>query len=179
VEDPEARKPHKEATSLIEQGNLPEAMRKVARSFFLLTLNYENSKRQGLRFSPFRFGDSLEFESSFSLRIKDEKIARYVDKSREAIRALQGAVRILSLGLDYRRYVRFQVLTPKVWRSINQQLNVDAAPPGITSDDVQFCFDFVIEAALRLQEFDFELRDRFPLYAPPQVVDVEEPDEQD
>ena len=124
IDDPEARANLAEALALIEQKNIKNVVRKTALAFYLLTSNYEDSKRKNVFRSPFRFGDSLTFESSFHLHIKDKEIARFVDKARDAIQALQGAVRILSLGFDYRRYLRFQNLTPTVWRSIDGQIHV-------------------------------------------------------
>ena len=52
-------------------------------------------------------------------------------------------------------------------------------PEGINLDDVQFCFDFVIEAALRLQDFDLELRSRVLRSEPPEITDDDETEGQD
>ena len=77
-----------------------------------------------------------------------------------SIEALQEAVKILSLGLDYRRYVKFRLLTPYVirfgekYKVIRTKKSSKRIP---TAEDVHFCIDFIIESALTLQEFDFEV----------------------
>jgi hypothetical protein len=113
-----------------------------------------------LRYSPFFFGQSLTFESALHIGLHRDKLGTFVDKVRESIQALQGAVRILSLGLDYRRYSKFDWLTPRVHWMIDGSVKVTAPPhPPVSEEDCRFCFDFVIEAAMRLQEFDYELED--------------------
>ena len=65
---------------------------------------------------------------------------------------------VICLGIDYRRYVKFQLLTPKVKKSdgtheICRRKEVSRVAP--TMEDVQFCINFVIESAITLQKFDF------------------------
>jgi len=77
-----------------------------------------------------------------------------------SIEALQEAVKFLSLGLDYRRYVKFRLLTPYVVRFGEKYkvIGTKRSPKWIpTAEDVHFCIDFIIESALTLQEFDFEV----------------------
>ena len=150
----------KEATDLMAQGRYGEALQKIALAFDHLTRDYEDSKRGGHRRSPFYFGQSLTFETSFHMGVKDRKLASFIDKVQESVKALQSAVRILSLGLDYRRYVKFNELVPKVVWMLDGSVHVlERSNLLRTEEDCRFCFDFVIEAAIRLQEFDFELED--------------------
>lgn len=71
---------------------------------------------------------------------------------------MQTAMSVLSLDLNFRRFARFENLTPLAWKDPDTQEYI-AAPNNTgykpTFEDCQFCFDFVIESALKLQEFDF------------------------
>ena len=59
----------------------------------------------------------------------------------------------LTLGLDFGRWRRFRGLTPKITERMTGELSVErrrGVPP--TLDQCRFCYDFVIDSALRLQE---------------------------
>jgi hypothetical protein len=59
----------------------------------------------------------------------------------------------LTLGLDFGRWGRFRGLTPKISERMSGELLVErrhGVPP--TLDQCRFCYDFVIDSALRLQE---------------------------
>jgi hypothetical protein len=92
------------------------------------------------------------------------RLGDFIDKTKESVEALQEAVKILSLGLDYKRYARFRLLTPYVERYMNGNYNIVRMRRGSkevpTDEEVQFCIDFVIESAIALQEFDFSLEEQ-------------------
>ncbi|MCX5996822.1 MAG: hypothetical protein NTV42_04220, partial [Chloroflexi bacterium] len=70
--------------------------------------------------------------------------------------------KILSLGIDYRRYTRFKLLTPQIDYFINGSHRAyrfsKEKPTG--KEDAQFCIDFVVESAIKLQEFDYSLEEQ-------------------
>jgi len=90
-----------------------------------------------------------------------DRMGEFVDKVKESLVSLQGAVKILSLGIDYRAYIKFKLLTPHVSLRQDGEWEVDREVQGskgtATEEDVQFCIDFVIESAISLQELDFTL----------------------
>jgi hypothetical protein len=70
----------------------------------------------------------------------------------------QRALRVLAVGLDYRRYARFELLVPRVLRSRDGRREVKPTPGLQVGDaEYQFCKQFVIETAFRLAEMDFDL----------------------
>ena len=154
----------KESEQLLEENKIEESLDKVAISFTQLIDNYESRKRGHFGRSPFFFGESLTFLSSFHMGIDRSqvgKLADFVDKIKESVEALQVAVKILSLGVDYRRYVKFRLLTPHIDRALAGNYLISRGnwgEKGVPSvEDVQFCIDFVIESAVILQEFDFNV----------------------
>jgi len=155
----EARSSLEEASKLIKEGRAEDALDKIAIAFAQLVDDYENRKRTRFGRSPFFFGESLTFESSFFMGIRDRKFAKFVDKVRDSIEAMQSAMKILSLGLDYRRYAKFRLLAPHVTKVLNGDYDISRGrqdePRSI--EECHFCYDFVVESAIHLQDFDFEV----------------------
>lgn len=158
----EAQQSLREAEALVRQSNYPDAIGKIALAYHQLIQDYERTKlKHGYR-SAFQFSESFRFVRGrhlvSSVGVKEREFERFVDNVATSIDALADAVRVLSFGLDYRRFARFDALTPRVWHVLGGMTNV-APPsiPGTTEEECRFCFDFVIDAAIRLQEFEFEL----------------------
>lgn len=148
------------ASELSEQGNYSDAVNEIAVAFSDLIDDYEKRKLSRFGRSPFFFGQSLTFESSFFMKIEDQKIARFVDKVKESIESMQQAMKIVSLGLDYRRYTKFRMLTPFVTKTMGGRFITERSEePQISKEDARYCYDFVISSAIRLQEFDFEVEE--------------------
>jgi hypothetical protein len=155
----------KRAEDARKNGNLSEALGACATSFDDLVRDYERRKTERFGRSPFYFGGSMAFLSSSAMGIErtgeDRELARFVDTVRESVEAMQEGLKVLSLGLDYRRYARFRLLTPAVLqlgrgaRTLQWLRNTSLEP--VKLDEVSFCVSFVIESALRLQEFDYDL----------------------
>ena len=86
---------------------------------------------------------------------------------------MQFALKLLCFKIDYRKYKKYQILTPKLYRKhrgAEKKFNnivYDKFIPywfnekerEFTNEQVEFCFNFIIESALKLQEFDFEVKD--------------------
>lgn len=112
-----------------ENGNIEKALIEIAYAFYQLIDDYKARNHFYFGRSPFLFGDDTS----------------------------SGSIRILSLGLDYRRYIRFQQLVPEVFKNANGMYDysiIKVEKPSI--EDYKFCFDFVIHSAIHLGEFDFE-----------------------
>lgn len=148
----------------VDESRLADALNEIAIAFKSMVSEYEESKYSRYRDSPFYFGRSMTFLSSLHMGLdhSDRKIREFVDTVKESIEALQDAVKLLSLGLDYRKYSKFQMLTPHVFRYIGSEpdqfsVQMRMGQNAATLDEVRFCQDFVIECALRLQEFDYRV----------------------
>lgn len=86
----------------------------------------------------------------------DKTLSQFVDAVRDMILSMDEKLNILVLGLDYKRYAKFRRLTPEVvmlpdgtYRPLPR-----ARKKSLTADDCEFCYDFVVETALRIQEMD-------------------------
>lgn len=148
----------REAQELLKENKIEESLIKISLGFAQLIDDYEVRKVDTTGRSPFAFSKLWGF-STFLEGMDD--VEGYFDEITEAVESLQERVRILSLGLDYRRYVKFKSLTPVVVKKgkhfkIKEFLNPRSKE--VTLENTQFCINFVIESAITLQEFDFELK---------------------
>ncbi len=156
----------KEAKKDLSENKIPESLDKVAIAFAQLIDDYEHKKKDRWGRSPFFFGQNMRFLGSFSLDIKrSNRLAEFVDTVKESIEAIQDSIKILSLGLDYRKYARFRLITPVIIRIPGATLKEKYIAQRIEKtetipEDVEFCIDYVIESALALQEFDFDIKPR-------------------
>ena len=164
-----SRQKLKDAQGQIQSGDTLSALDNIALAFTEMIADYEDRKRNQYRTSPFYFGQSMTFLSSFhmglstgSLSSSDRKLGDFVDKVKESIESMQSAIKMLALGIDYRKYSRFKMLTPHLTRVmcgewlIHRRFKDDQKPP---QNDATFCIDFVIESALALAEFDYTVNE--------------------
>jgi len=82
-------------------------------------------------------------------------LSRFAKEIEKEMNILHEQVKLLSLGVDYRRYIRFQWLTPIVHLMGNETYEAFGDGNGQSHQDYLFCYHFVIECALRLQEIQF------------------------
>ena len=145
----------KQAEVFKKDGELEKAMVEIAIAFKQLVDCYETSKRSPLGCSPFSFKEDIYLDTDY-MGSHFEDIVCYIDDS---LATMQDAIKILSFGLDYRKYARFQLLIPQVFqRTNNEGYGHRIMREGATSiEDYKFCHDFVIESALHLQDFDFDI----------------------
>ena len=148
----------KEAEENLKGKRIEDSLDNAALAFAQLVDDYESRKTDEFGRSPFFFGESM-FPLDGSFIAGD--FGGFIEKVKESLTVLRDAVKILSLGLDYRRYARFRLLTPIVLRVIGGKYVIQRIQRGSrgnpTTEDVRFCVDFVIESAIILQEFDFEV----------------------
>jgi hypothetical protein len=143
---PKTRASLTEAQELMRNNQLREATDRIAIAFAQLIDEYEDTKRLELRPSRFRPGPRISLIN---------KMGQITD----AIEDLQDAVRLLSLGFDYRRFARFDSLTPRAKRTSKGDHVLVNHPVGEpTLDDCRYCFEFVIEGALGLQDSEFAVK---------------------
>jgi hypothetical protein len=137
-----------------------EALALLSEALDDLLSDYANRKRISHDRSPFSFGPEDGF-SEFDLRDFtkiDRRLGEQIMALTDAAYEMQHALRVLAVGLDYRRYARFDMLVPPVVRYLDGRRSVQPMPGLQTGDEeYQFCKLFVIEAAIHLAETDFNL----------------------
>jgi hypothetical protein len=105
-------------------------------------------------FLPPSLSGTMNVFGGFPTKSEGGDLSRFAQDVSDRIRELQQGVGVLGLGLDFERWQRFMRLTPTVLELQPGQLNRTGwhgdTPP--TLDECRFCYDFVIDSALRLQE---------------------------
>ncbi|WP_282113408.1 hypothetical protein [Maribacter stanieri] len=155
------------ASESLENNNIEKCIEHSALAFDDLIHNYEKSKESYFGNSPFYFGKDLTFLSSFHIGIGNEfegrtgrKLDDFIDRVKESLEGIQSAVKILSFGIDYKKFSKFKLLTPNVVRFIGGNRSAEIyGEKKWTKENCQFCIDFVIESSLKLQEFDFDINE--------------------
>ncbi len=149
-----------EATTLIEQGTTGEALNKIAFAFAHLIDDYMASKEE--RRHRKLFFSKEPFFNTPRIDPRNRALDDFVKNVIASIEALQAGMQVLSLGLDYQRYVQFRLLTPYVFRTYGD-INYQVPPMKYTEDTLpsiercRFCYDFVVASAIHLQNFNFEV----------------------
>lgn len=155
---PEVKKFLKIAEECLSNNDSEQCIANVACAFNELITTYENNKSHFYGQSPFFFGEDLSFHNSFFLKISDDTLAGFVDKVKESIEAIRDAIKITSFGIDYEKFTKFKILTPSVLRTMDGTMHLQFwRNKKINKTNCQFCIDFVIYAAMTLQEFDFDI----------------------
>ena len=153
------------AQKALDENKIEICIENVAIAFNELIYTYEDSKSSYYGNSPFFFGKDLTFLSSFHMGIgrdwDDEvgrKLGEFVDKVKDSLDGIQKAVKIMSFGIDYKKYVKFKLLTPIVTRMMNGNHVAEVwGKKKWSKENCQYCIDFVLDSSLKLQEFDFDI----------------------
>lgn len=160
IKNTQAKTSLKKAQEFMNENKINDAIKEIALAFTMLIDDYEKRKITDYGRSPFFFGSDLTFLSSFFMHVEDRTMGEFIDKVKESIESIQGAIKILSLGFDYKKYAKFKLLTPRVESNWGEGYSVDeiSSKKPLTLDDCKFCFDYVIDSAIRLQDFDFDVK---------------------
>jgi len=150
----------RDAEAQAGQADYTEALALLSEAFDDLLSDYANRKRLSYASTAYSFGPEHGFGPFAAGRIPkiDPQFDRHIQALTDAVGQMQRALRVLAVGLDYRRYARFEMLVPPILRFADGHRDVRPVPGLAAGDEeYQFCRQFVIEAALHLAEMDFDL----------------------
>jgi hypothetical protein len=159
IESKKVKNNMKDARRFLNDGKDEEAVDLIAVAFRHLIDDYIDRKRDWYGRSVFDFGNFTGFSSSEEL-LSDVELA--FDDVEDALDKLEEPMKMIALGLNYRKYARFKLLTAR--EIIRTEEGYETRRLGrkqegeLTKENVEFCMDFVIECAIILKEFDFELK---------------------
>jgi hypothetical protein len=152
----------REAETHAGRNDYIEALALLSDALESLFYDYANRKRTSHDRTAFTFtfGDDESFSEFVrpNFAAMDHRLGGQVMALTDAVYEMQHALRVLVVGLDYRRYARFDMLVPHVSYSMFGVRRVEPAPGLHAGDEeYQFCKLFVIETAIHLAEMDFSL----------------------
>lgn len=156
-----------EAQQALNGNEFEKSIEKSAIAFDNLLYTYEGNKTDHFKNSPFFFGESMAFQDSFFMGIgrdqydqQVQRLAEFIDKVKDSIVGTQKAIKIISFGIDYKRYVKFKLLTPSITRTMDgNQVAEIWGKKKWTKENCQYCIDFVLDSSLKLQDFDFDIKE--------------------
>lgn len=146
----------------LEKHDFVESVTAAAIAFDELLINYEKNKGEWGQ-SPFDFSSEVSRYHVYNSRINDET-DRAIELLLDKVTHLGNSLKILSLGIDFREYSKFEILTPSVQRTLDGTIFTNFGLHGsdkiqLNNDNCHFCIDFVISTSLKLQEFDFDIQE--------------------
>ncbi len=138
-----------------------------ALAFAYLLKDFENSKIINVYESPYQFTKNMSLGSTDGLSDEFDFLKDFMDTTNQNIESLEYNLKIIALGIDYNKYAKFNFLIPA---DIRWAMNNDDPmilfrykPVKLNDNQIEFCKNFIIESALKLQQFDFEIPDDFAL----------------
>ncbi|MEV7684485.1 hypothetical protein [Streptomyces bungoensis] len=156
----------REAQTHADIGDYPMAMAGLALAFSALLHHYSGGgvERPPSK-SPFNFGPRLFAMDEPRVDGQHSQHNRRLKKVTEFVNATQGALRVISLGIDYPSVARFQVLAPAVVTYGDGSKRFPDLPSvqALTADDYDWARHFIIESGLRASRADEirQMQERF------------------
>ncbi len=143
----------KQAQELCKNGQYKDSLEQLVIAFRMLILDYEKDKKDYYGRPLFQIGEDLS-----SAKFWDSSDDGVIDSLSE----IQMIIKLLCLKIDCRKYIKFRVLTPIIFSGHElfdefKPYWPNAKERKFNKEQVEFCFNFIIESALKLQEFDFEI----------------------
>jgi hypothetical protein len=149
VQSKEVRDHLLEAEQLYGSGDIKAALKETAIAFLSLSERFEWGI---IDQNSFHLRDVSSLRSTNIERQAPRDLSRFASEIEKEINRLRKQIGLLSLGVDYRSYMRFQQLTPIVAHMMSGSYQILGNGSGQSSQDYLFCYHFVIECALRFQE---------------------------
>ena len=147
----------KNAIILFQQKNFDRSYEHLSLAFRILILDFESD------FKPHRY--ELFGIEYFSPSCDLEEIRPDLEELSSRIDNINSIMKYLIYGIDVKNYIKFSLLTPDVYFKRGNYKNYEIYAPlpvsgknkkNISQNQFDFCIDFIIDSALKLQEFDFD-----------------------
>ena len=163
IEFPNIKAYVQKAETFLNENNTYECLCNARVGFEELLNTYESDKMQWYR-SIFNVGEEIGtgFESVVSRREINK--ARWFEQVTKTTNAIRNVLKISAMGIDYKKYALFCLITPSYTPTCSPTgekgyflRSTDTL--ATKQEDCRFCIDFVIDSALKLQEFQFSVKD--------------------
>lgn len=157
VQYEETRNRLTQARQYLSEGERKEAIKELALAYDNLFFEYDQRMEDEFGYRPFSIGQKTRFgPSKTDMREYGRDMEQFYEMVTDSLDGIEDAIRVVSLGIDYRRYSKFDALTPRVIRTIGGGVEAPDPPDEkeFTDDEVEFCIDFVVESAIELQKMD-------------------------
>lgn len=143
------------------EGKYDLAIKAIVIGYSYLVREYEASKKDLLFSSRLTYGLNISRDiNPFWDKDISQHLRNFVTQVNQNMEIIQENLRILSLGIDPIKYQKFKLISPHVVIDANGEYHVSKPKKELlTKVNCQYCFDFVLECALKIQKIDFALED--------------------
>ena len=151
------------AETFMKENHFYESLEKSKTAFMKLLATYDSNKGQW-RNSIINIGEKVSNDyRDFAKSCNSSD--KWFKHTTQTVNSVREVLKITALGIDYRRYSLFNFITPHVIEGcdatgsiyVSEKKDVFESTKNVSSKDCQFCIDFVVDCALKLQEFDFDI----------------------
>jgi len=155
-----AREKLKNSQKELDENRIESCVPEVTMAFYHLIDEYKETKKNLYSKTHFDFVEKIHYSSdafkSENCRT-DSKIKKAIEGINKNFENLEKALEIIALGIDFRKYTKFNILTPPAYALSNGSYHIveSLTKKNWTKENCQFLIDFVLDSALKLQDFDF------------------------
>jgi mRNA-degrading endonuclease HigB of HigAB toxin-antitoxin module len=135
-----------------------EAIKEATLAFWEMVIEYKENKIIKYGKAPtFLFSRDFGFISRSDTFITGENIKELTQYVKSSIDSIEKVLTILTLGIDYKKFTKFDLITPIYTRTMGGHIFDRGQIIEYNYDNVKWCFDFVIECCVSLQDFDYKI----------------------
>lgn len=152
VQNEKTRQFTREAMKLRDQGEYGDAVIQAAIAFFWLLDDYRKRRDSVIGRVLFDLEGNGAVSCGYDL---PDDVSSAIDDLEFELDRVRDAFKMMALGLDCRRWAQFDAITPTILRGAPlQPRHTPSLPrrPPPERQDADFCIEFVIQSALRLQD---------------------------
>ena len=155
----------KRAEEYLKNHDFEKCIYESSKAFNELLLEYKKSKSSEYSFSnPFDLIEKISFDNSNRWGNEnktpiDDQLKKTFDIVNENFVKLENTLQVVSLGIDYKKYLKFSLLSPKFYKTSTGEYQFYGNSKKWSNQECEFFIDFVLDSALILQEFDFSFSD--------------------
>lgn len=156
----------KRANEYLEKNDFDNAAKDISMSFEKLLRDYlrqkvginyfiEEETLIGSTHKPV-FSHRLDIRNTpGDLYQKIQDLDNYCKYLEQQDKIIKETIKIITLGIDYKKYLKFRKFIPRVLWYLgggNSFINLNSENSVYNKEDLEFCIDFVIESAIKIQE---------------------------
>jgi hypothetical protein len=156
------------AEKKIFQESYTKAINDISMAFDLLINDYIKEKLGDKFFVEHGAYSIFQSKQDISTRLLDYRVPFEVNNNinhlnqfakdlEMQIDALRESLKINALDIDYRKYIIFRKYVIPPFRPIGEGVYFADTKRVYTKEECQFCMDFVIESAIKVQELDLDI----------------------
>lgn len=152
-----------QAQIALHKGNFDEGVLFSADAFNNLIKDYKENKHNPFTTARFEFTKKVNYSPGSFMEEKhkiEQRLEPTIKEINQNFSNINSALEILALGLDYRKYAKYRAIVPSYFifdKTANTYNYHSHYGKHWSKENVEFLIDYVIDSALKLQDFEFDV----------------------